>query len=168
VYYTAVETYYSGPAQNVVGCRVLNCGSGKDALGSFPSDFVQEVKKEGTGKIAAGSYLNWSIDTGYWLDSAPRDARGGVLIPFQSAAADPRIAFGTAFHVLSCGGDTVAGTPVSAQVCARYQAPTWVVSDRFTEGAVGNHVDLYIGEQDSAGFTGRDAYIDASHATLQF
>ena len=167
VYYTAVMAFYSGSPQTVYGCSDLVCSKKNAYLGIFPSDFVNVVKTEGTGKIANGSFLNWSIDVGYWMDSAPRDAQGNALVAYQSAAADPSITYGKTFRVLSCGADTETKTPTDAAVCSTYQAPKWLVSDRFTAGAVGKHVDLYIGEQDSVNFTAKAQIIDASNAALE-
>jgi hypothetical protein len=156
VYYTAVERYHSGSPAEVHGCLVLDCVNGTDSLGTFPSDFVQAVKDEGSGRITsgphAGQFLNWSIDVGYWLDSAPRDARGIALEPFVSAAADPSIPYVTPFTILDCGVDIHNGAPIDPSVCARISSANWIVRDRFTVGAVGKHMDLYIGEEDRANF----------------
>src|SRR5690242_17494224 len=57
VYYTAVLSYHTGPAEAVTGCPVLNCTRGHSDLGSYPRDFVAAVKSEGAGKIATGRYL---------------------------------------------------------------------------------------------------------------
>ncbi|GAC1390280.1 MAG: hypothetical protein NVSMB31_07150 [Vulcanimicrobiaceae bacterium] len=168
VYYTAVLAYYSGPPQTVFGCSDLVCTSRNVLLGTFPSDFINVVKVEGTGKIASGSYLNWSGDVGYWLDTSSRDAQGNALVPYRTAAADPSIPFGTAFRVMTCGADTGTGTPTDAAVCSSLQGFPWVITDRFTVGAVGKHVDLYIGEQNSANFTSSAKFIDASNSVLQF
>ncbi|HEX6869887.1 MAG TPA: hypothetical protein VF163_02210, partial [Micromonosporaceae bacterium] len=87
VYYTAVESYHTDAAVDVTGCLVLECANGNQSLGRYPQSFVQAVKDEGTGRITsgpqAGRYLNWSYDTGYWLDDAPRDSAGRELIPFR-------------------------------------------------------------------------------------
>ncbi|MDP9018228.1 MAG: hypothetical protein M3N19_07900, partial [Candidatus Eremiobacteraeota bacterium] len=72
VYYTAVMAYYAGSPQPVYGCLDLDCTKANVLLGTFPNDFVAVVKTEGTGKIANGSYLNWSSDVGYWHDTSPR------------------------------------------------------------------------------------------------
>src|SRR5690348_7211888 len=87
VYYTAVASFHDGATERVLGCPQLECSGGSDDLGSYPASFVRAVHDEGTGRIAAGRYLNWSVDVGYWLDSAPRDSAGGVLEPWRSAAA---------------------------------------------------------------------------------
>lgn len=166
IYYTPVLAFYSGPAQNVVGCPGLQCANGTASLGSFPADFVAAVKTEGTGKIAPGRYLNWSSNTGYWLDTLPRDAQGQPLMPYRSAAADPSIPFGTTLRIGSCGADSTTGTPTATAVCTSYSTPTWIVADRFTAGAVGRHVDLYVGDQTSATFTSSPSFIDASGAAI--
>jgi len=88
VYYTAVESFHSGPSVPVRGCPVIDCENGNDLLGNFPQSFAKAVKDEGTGRTASGRYLNWSYDKGYWLDSEPRDSFGKPLKPFVSAAAD--------------------------------------------------------------------------------
>jgi hypothetical protein len=154
-----VEQYHAGPPAAVRGCLALGCANGTLDLGTYASDFVRAVKDEGTGRITsgpqAGTYLNWSIDVGYWLDTAPRDARGQALVPYVSAAADPSIAFGTPFNVLACGVDDSTGSAadIDSRVCAQLQAANWLVQDRFTEGRVGQHLDLYIGEEDQPDFS---------------
>lgn len=166
VYFTPVARFYSGAPQTVTGCSSMQCTNRNVTLGTFPSDFVKTVQEEGTGKIADNQYLNWSIDVGYWLDRLPRDAQGNALMPYRSAAADTSVPFGTTFKIQACGADTSSGTPTAASVCSVYQWPAWVVTDRFTAGTVGQHVDLYIGEQTSANFSASANIIDASGASM--
>jgi hypothetical protein len=162
VYYTAVLRYHTGPAEPVTGCPTLNCTRGRSDLGSYPRDFVEAVENEGAGKIADGKYLNWSSDTGYWLDTAPRDTAGRALRPFVSAAADRDVLrAGTTFTILHCGAD---GT---AAVCRRLMAAHWTITDEFTPGLGGpRHVDLYIGEETGPDFTDSDWYTTLDGATL--
>jgi hypothetical protein len=156
IYYTVVESYHSGPPQEVRGCLAMDCQQSADLLGTYSSDFVQTVKDEGSGRITsgphAGRYLNWSGATGYWLDTAPRDARGLVLKPYLSAAADPSIPFVTAFKILDCGVDVRNGAPIDLGVCEQLSSAEWIVRDRFEVNVVGKHVDLYIGEEDQPNF----------------
>ena len=154
VYYTAVQRYHRGPATRVTGCPTIECTRGAADLGTYPADFVAAVRDEGTGRTVSGRYLNWSYDTGYWLDDAPRDSDGGVLRPFRSAAADPGVLpSGTVFSLVSCGLNEEGG-PAEATVCARLRQARWVVTDEFTPGLGGDrHLDLYIGEETGAGFT---------------
>lgn len=168
VYYTAVEDYHSGRAVRVTGCPTLECSRGHADLGSYPADFVSAVRDEGTGRTASGRYLNWSYDTGYWLDSAPRDSTGRALRPFESAAADPGVlARGTRFVVLACGEDE-GGDPVDPAVCARLRQVRWTVTDEFTPGLGGaHHIDLYIGEETGRGFTGGPWYTTLVGARLR-
>jgi hypothetical protein len=171
VYHTPVESFHTQPAIMVVGCAAMPCANGKDALGAFASDFVQSVKDNGAGRITSGSsagkYLNWSIDIGYWLDEAPRDARGQALVPWVSAAADPKVAYGTRFSVVDCGADQAQGTPVDPTVCMALKQGKWVVSDRFTVGAVGAQFDLYIGEEDHTNYDATSPYlITVAHARI--
>jgi hypothetical protein len=160
VYVTAVETYYSGDATELTGCLSINCGYSNDSndLGAYPASFVARVKDEGTGLITsgphAGMYLNWSAgisDTGYWLDTAPRDSYGGALVPFVSAAADG-LARRTQVRILGCGTND-DGTAVNASVCAKFQASNWLTQDQFTPGLGGaNHIDLYLGDETGPNF----------------
>jgi hypothetical protein len=162
VYYTAVLEYHAGPAEPVTGCPTLNCTRGRSDLGSYPRDFVEAVKNEGAGKIAAGKYLNWSSDTGYWLDTAPRDTDGRPLRPFESAAADGDVLrAGTTFTILHCGPEGAAA------VCRKLMAAQWTITDEFTPGLGGpRHVDLYIGEETGPDFTDSDWYTTLDGATL--
>ena len=162
VYYTAVLAYHTGPAEAVTGCPTLTCTRGHSDLGSYPRDFVAAVKDEGAGKIAAGRYLNWSSDTGYWLDTAARDTDGRALRPFVSAAADRDVLkAGTTFTILHCGPE------VAAAVCRRLTAAHWTITDEFTPGLGGaRHVDLYIGEETGPDFTDSDWYTTLEGATL--
>jgi hypothetical protein len=164
VYYTAVESYHSGQPVKVTGCPGLDCAHGKADLGTYPKDFVQAVHDEGTGRTAAGRYLNWSYDVGYWLDDAPRDSGGRTLRPFESAAADPSVlAAGTRFVVTDCGKPAEP-----AAVCAKLKAATWVVTDEFTPGLGGaRHLDLYIGEETGRGFTDSEWYATLEGASLR-
>jgi 3D (Asp-Asp-Asp) domain-containing protein len=158
VYYTAVESYHSGLEQQLQGCPELRCANGQSDLGSYADDFVTAVRDEGTGRITAGSnagkYLNWSVDVGFWLDAAPRDARGGTLAQWTSAAADPSVAFGTQFVVLDCGVDdaTLKVSDIPLGTCAKIKAANWRVVDRFSSPHVGRHLDLYIGEENEPNF----------------
>lgn len=171
IYYTPVERYHTGMPKPVTGCLAIACKRGSAVIGTYPGDFVTAVKEEGNGRITSGShagqYLNWSADVGYWLDSAPRDDRGGVLTPYLSAAADQSVPFSTAFRVLDCGTDLDSGDAIDANVCARLKAVTWVVRDRFSDPASGKHVDLYIGEEDIPNFYNRSPnVIDNGGAVL--
>jgi hypothetical protein len=156
-YFTAVESFYSGRRIPLRGCLHIDCRNGDSLLGSFPSDFIAAVREEGSGRLADPredrAYLNWSIDNGYWLDHAPRDARGSILQPYVSAAADPEIDYVTAVEIDRCGSDAVTGRSLVASACEEITSAQWVVRDRFTVGEVGKHIDLYVGEQDQPDFS---------------
>jgi hypothetical protein len=158
VYYTAVESFHAGPARLVRGSLTPEDAPGNVALGTWPSDFVQAVMDEGTGRITsgphAGRYLNWSHDIGYWLHTVPANAYGERLVPFRTAAADtdvlPR---GTRFR-LAAPLVQDDGTPLDADSARRFLDAEWEVQDQFTPGLGGaNHLDLHIGEEDRANFT---------------
>jgi hypothetical protein len=165
VYYTAVAALHSGATQQVTGCPTIDCEKGRNQrdLGTFPASFVKAVKDEGTGRVTDGRYLNWSYDTGYWMDTAPRDTAGRALVPWVSAAADSDVLrTGTRFSVLRCGTASV-----TAAVCAKLKAPTWTIVDEFTPGMGGSkHVDVYVGEETGADFTDSDLYTTLEGATL--
>lgn len=164
VYYTAVERFHDGDPIPVTGCPSLDCVGRNDALGEFPADFVDAVRDEGTGLTTSGQYLNWSYDTGFWLDSAPRTSDGGVLEPFVSAAADSDVLPpGTAFTIADCG----RRDEVTAAVCARLRAASWRISDEFTPGLGGRrHIDAYIGPETGPGFTASEWYTTLIGARL--
>ena len=155
-YFTAVEEYYDGPVVDLRGCPTIDCADGNTLLGHFPRDFLESVKAEGSGRLSSSGrpveYLNWSIDVGYWLDSAPRDARGSILEPYVTAAADPAIEYVASFRISECGTDATTGKPLGAELCDLVRHGDWVVRDRFTAGSVGKHLDLYVGEQDRKDF----------------
>jgi hypothetical protein len=164
VYYTAVAEYHGGTAERVRGCPRFDCdGTVSEDLGAYPATFVRAVHDEGTGRISAGRYLNWSVDVGYWLDTAPRDSAGGALEPWRSAAADADVLeAGTRFTITSCGDGP------SDEVCDRMRAAEWTVRDEFTPGLGGDrHVEVYIGEETGPEFTGSDWYTTLTHATLK-
>jgi hypothetical protein len=167
VYYTAVAGFHSGRAVKVTGCARLDCSRGHDNLGSYPEDFVEAVKDEGSGKISDGKFLNWSYDTGYWLDTAARDTAGRPLRPFVSAAADSDVMHaGTAFDILQCGQEE-GGDAVDPTVCAKLRSAAWEITDEFTPGLGGSrHVDVYIGEETGTGFTDSDWYTTLENASL--
>lgn len=167
VYYTAVASLHTGAAEKVTGCPKLDCTKGHDDLGSYPSDFVKAVKDEGAGKISAGKYLNWSYDTGYWLDTAARDTAGRPLVPFTSAAADSDVLKGgTRFTITQCGKDD-DGQTIDADVCTKLKGSHWTITDEFTPGLGGSHhVDAYIGEETGKDFTDSAWYTTLHKATL--
>jgi hypothetical protein len=167
VYYTAVEKYHSGPPTRVTGCPRIDCAQGKADLGTYPADFVAAVSDEGTGRTNASTYLNWSYDTGYWLDSAPRDTNGHPLRPFESAAADrDTLPAGTRFSIVQCGREE-GGSSIAADVCARLRSARWVVTDEFTPGLGGpRHIDVYVGEESGPGFTDSAWYTTLVNASL--
>ena len=159
-YYTVIESYFSGRPQQVKGCLKIDCSAAGDpnnVLATLPSDFVATVITEGNGKMTsganAGRYLNWSGSmpgSGFWLDSAARNAQGTALVAFESAAAHPSVSFGTKFKVLQCGVDSENAEQMNDAACAKLKAGNWVVVDRFEANTKKNHIDLYIGEQDRA------------------
>jgi hypothetical protein len=164
VYYTAVASLHTGDVERVLGCPSLECDGGSDDLGSYPSSFVQAVRDEGTGRVASDRYVNWSVDVGFWLDSAPRDSHGGVLEPWRSAAADPSVlAEGKRFTITKCG----SADDATVEVCDRMRGARWTVRDEFTTGLGGEkHVDVYIGEETGPGFTDSDWYTTLENASL--
>jgi hypothetical protein len=168
VYYTVVERYHQGAPTKVTGCLRLDCTNGHDDLGTYPADFVRDVQTEGTGVTTGGKYLNWSYDTGYWLDTAPRDTDGNPLRPYASAAADPGVLrHGTRFQFTDCGRQD-DGSAVPAAVCGAFQRPVWRIDDEFTPGLGGpRHIDLYIGPETGPGFTSSDSYVTLKDATLR-
>ena len=167
VYYTAVARFHTGNSVAVIGCPSLDCSRGKTDLGSYPEEFVKAVKDEGAGKISDGRYLNWSYDTGYWLDTAARDTDGRVLEPWVTAAADRDVLrLDTRFTIASCGRDDGGGS-IDAAVCAKLRSARWVIKDEFTPGMGGaKHVDVYIGEETGPNFTDSPWYITLTGATL--
>jgi hypothetical protein len=169
VYYTAVARFHDGDPVKVTGCPTIDCRRGDSDLGTYPSDFVEAVRDEGAGKISDGKYLNWSHDTGYWLDTAARVSDGGVLRPFETAAADPAVLrAGTAFRISACGRDE-GGDPIDPAVCAKLKGARWTVADEFTPGLGGaRHVDVYIGEETGRDFTDSPWYTTLTRATLTF
>ncbi|WP_225724629.1 MULTISPECIES: hypothetical protein [unclassified Nocardia] len=122
---------------------------------------MQAVHDEGAGRItrdAPKRYLNWSHDVGYWLDDEPKSASGARLRPFASSAAD-EVARGSHVRLESCGVDDGGSAP-AADICAKFTAPEWVIDDEFTPGLGGkNHIDLYIGEEDTADFPAKSPMV---------
>ncbi|MFG1791702.1 hypothetical protein [Nocardia sp. NPDC049149] len=166
VYYTPVESYHDGPRETVHGCSDLACTDSDAELGTLPTDFIEAVRDEGTGRITsgehAGAYLNWSYDTGFWLDSQPRDAAGEVLRPFQSAAADD-LTPGLRLRLTDCGVLNTA----DPDTCAKFQAVEWSIAEGFAPSLGGaRHLDLYIGEETSENFTESPDYVFFLGATL--
>ncbi|MCX2949814.1 hypothetical protein [Lentzea sp. NEAU-D7] len=166
VYYTAVESFHSGPAVAVRGCRVIDCEHGDDLLGTVPRSFARAVEDEGTGRMTSGRYLNWSHDKGYWLDDEPRDSFGKPLKPFVSAAADG-VRTGSRIKLVSCG-QTPEGGNVDPVVCRKLASSSWEITDEFTPGLGGErHIDLYLGEETGPGFTESPWYTTFAQAVLE-
>jgi hypothetical protein len=173
-YYTAVESFHHEPRVQVRGCLRLECEFGRDVVGSYPRGFVRAVHDEGSGRITSGThrgrYLNWSSDTGYWLDSRPRDAGGGSLTPYVTAAADPSVlGRGVRFQVVRCGSSQDDGSALDPAACGRMRSARWVVRDEFTPGLGGRrHLDLYLGEEDREDFEATSPrYLDSTGATVE-
>jgi hypothetical protein len=169
VYYTAVESFHHGPDSRVTGCPALNCAHGADDLGNYPEDFAVAVRSEGTGRITGGphtgKYLNWSVDTGYWLDTQPRDTNGRPLEAFVTAAADD-LRQGARFRLVDCGHQD-DGSPVPPDVCRRLASAAWQIRDAFTPGLGGpRHIDLYIGEETTPDFTQQPIYLTLADARV--
>jgi 3D (Asp-Asp-Asp) domain-containing protein len=169
-YYTPVERYHGGAGETVHGCTTIDCTNGDATLGTFPADFVETVRTEGAGRLTsgpnAGRYLNWADDTGFWLDSAPRDAQGQPLAALRTAAADPSVLpAGTTFRLASCGTNADA---ISAPACSQLKQATWRVSDQFGSPAGGaKHIDLYLGEEDRPNFEqSSPLYVEISGVSL--
>jgi hypothetical protein len=168
VYYTVVQDYHGGTPTRVTGCPRLDCTRGRHDLGTFPAEFVARVRTEGTGLTADGRYLNWSYDTGFWLDTAPRGTDGSPLEPYVSAAADPGVlAHGTRFTIVDCGHQDDGSAPPPA-VCATFRRANWRIDDEFTPGLGGpRHIDVYVGRETGPGFTDSDAYVSLTGAALE-
>lgn len=169
-YYTPVESYHNGSGEAVTGCLKRDCADDSDVLGVYPSDFVEKVKNEGAGRITrgvhAGSYLNWSYDTGYWLDEIPSDSNGNALQPFHTAAADSgTLPQEKMFRIASCGSDPAA---IDSNICRKLEAANWVIADSLTPGVGGpKHIDLYIGEENAPDFEDTNLYVDLSNVSIQ-
>jgi hypothetical protein len=133
-----------------------------------PGGVAASVRTEGTGVTADGRYLNWSYDTGFWLDTAPRGTDGNALEPYVSAAADPDVLrHGTRFTVADCGRQD-DGSPPPRAVCAAFQRVGWRVDDEFTPGLGGpRHIDVYVGREPGPGYTDSEAYVSLTGATLR-
>lgn len=169
-YFSALDSFYGGATAALTGCLNVDCSAGTDptsALGTYSVDFTVAVQTEGTGKITtgpqAGQYLNWSASqpgSGYWLDTAPRDAQGNALVPYVSAASHPSYAFGANFAVLDCGVDMTAGTPMDPAACADFMAATWQIRDRFEANTEVRHLDLYIGLQTALDMNDDPHFVD--------
>ncbi|MFB4318721.1 hypothetical protein [Actinomadura sp. 21ATH] len=170
-YYTAVQSFHGGRSKAVRGCPELHCKWGKTPLGSYPADFLKIIQTEGSGRITAGPhrgrYLNWSHSTGWWLDDSTRDSTARPLRAWTSAAADRDVlARGQRFRIADCGRDW-KGRPVPKEVCDRFRAATWKVTDLFRPGYGGeHHADVYIGEETGPDFTRSPYYTTLRKATI--
>ena len=163
-----MERFHDGEPEQVTGCPQRDCTDGDDDLGTYPADFVEAVRNEGTGRTRDSKYLNWSYDVGFWLDSAPCDSGGRQLRPFVSAAADPGVLpRNSTFEITGCGRQD-DGSPAQAHVCAALKSATWTVTDEFTPGMGGNrHIDAYIGPETGPDFTDSAWYVSLTGATLR-
>ena len=170
-YYTVVQSFHGGPLKEVRGCAALHCKWGKTPLGSYPEDFLKEIRTEGSGRITTGPhrgrYLNWSHSVGWWLDDTTRDSTARPLRAWASAAADRDvIARGRRFRIVDCGVDG-KGRPVAREICDRFRAVTWQVTDLFRPGYGGeHHADVYIGEETGPGFKKSPYYTTLREATI--
>jgi hypothetical protein len=169
-YYTAVESFHHGPMQKVTGCPLNGpdtCSNGTADLGSYPADFIDRVRVEGTGRIDVnkahrGQYLAYDAQDGFSLDTAATDVAGNPLKAFVSAAADDAVPMGTHFKVLDCGTDRTSGRPPAAADCARLSSPDWVVVDSSGQPAGSRELDLYVGEENQPDFENTVPYVMAT------
>lgn len=170
-YYTPVESFYGGPPQAIVGCTSIDCGSGLQSLGAYPSDFIAAVRLEGSGRLTsgpyAGQYLNGSFGGNFWINPFPPDAYGSSLRPFETAAVNatglPR---GTRFRLVAPLLEN--GAPIPAGVESKLLASTWNVQDRFEPGYGGTfHLDLYVGEQTTPSFTASPFYLLLENTAIE-
>lgn len=167
VYYTAVEHLHDSPPKSVKGHQDIGCEGRKVRLGSYAGSFVRAVIDEGAGLTRSGAYLNWSHDTGFWLDTAARDSHGGALRPFVTAAADPAVLpRGTRFRIVDCGRED-DGSAIDDTVAHVMRAAWWEIADEFTPGLGGaHHLDVYLGEQTSTDFTESPWYVTMNDAII--
>lgn len=161
VYYTPVESYHGPPTTSIT-----DCGGGD--LGRHSSDFLERVKTEGFGRMSApvrtASYLGWNFDSHCWfLAGSPVGATDRPLRAWGSVAAPATVALGASVRVDSCGAD------VAGDVCVRVRGAAWVVDDRFSaDSGEPRHLDLYVGEEDRAGFESQSPYyFEAHQATVR-
>ena len=162
-YYTPVESFFGGAPQAIQGCTSIDCASGIQNLGSYPSDFIAAVRMQGSGRITsgpyAGKYLCGSFSDNFWIHPFPPDAYGSAARPFVTAAADDSVlARGTRFRLVA--PLTESGGPIPASTEDKLLSSTWTVSDHFQAGYGGAlHIDLYVGEQTTASFASSPYYL---------
>lgn len=181
-YYTPVESYYVRDCvQTIQVWPDFSTSGSKVTAGPYPCSFVSHTKGEGSGKLTsgvyAGSYLNWSYEglgpngdqQGFWIDTCPRDSYGGCLQAKVSAAVSENLAQnfglrrGEPFHLESCGTETANTT-----ACDYFRSGNWIVNDQFTTGiASDKQIDLYYGEQESAGFRNSAYWLSMYDATIR-
>ena len=166
--YTPVQSYHHGQGVQVTGCPRASCASKAD-LGTYPSDFIEAVRAQGTGKLTsgthAGKYLGWAAGVGYWVDTAPRGVRGDVLQAFSSAVSGTSLlSLRTRVRILSCGLDESGGS--NTAVCDRLRAPAWSVVEVPNPGPT-RSLTLYIGLETGPKFTGSPWATTFSHAVLR-
>jgi hypothetical protein len=181
-YYTPVESYYVRDCvQTIQVWPDFSTSGSKVTAGPYPCSFVSHTKGEGSGKLTsgvyAGSYLNWSYEglgpngdrQGFWIDTCPRDSYGGCLQAKVSAAVSENLAQnfglrrGETFHLENCGTEAANTT-----ACDYFRSGNWIVNDQFTTGiASEKQIDLYYGEQGSAGFRNSAYWLSMYDATIR-
>jgi hypothetical protein len=181
-YYTPVESYYVRDCvQTIQVWPDFSTSGSKVTAGPYPCSFVSHTKGEGSGKLTsgvyAGSYLNWSYEglgpngdqQGFWIDTCPRDSYGGCLQAKVSAAVSENLAQnfglrrGETFHLENCGTEAANTT-----ACDYFRSGNWIVNDQFTTGiASDKQIDLYYGEQESAGFRNSAYWLTMYDATIR-
>jgi hypothetical protein len=153
-----VQSYHTGAPQAITGCppQPTNCSNGSTPLGSYPGDFLEAVRDNGTGRITGGRYagrfLTYDAQSGYAVADTNVDDSGNAKRPFVTAAADEGIPLGTSFRVQACGVDGSDGSPVDGGVCSRLVAASWVVGERSGEPTGSRELALYIGEENRPDF----------------
>ena len=170
-YYTPVESFFTGPLQAITGCTSIDCASGLQSLGAFPSDFIAAVQMQGSGRITsgpyAGNYLCGSFSDNFWIHPFPPDAYGSAARAFVTAAADDNVlAPGTRFRLVAPLAE--AGGPIPDSTANKLLSSTWTVSDHFQAGYGGSlHIDLYVGEQTTPSFTSSPYYLLLENVAIE-
>lgn len=134
---TPVERFFTGERVWAYGCDRPDCTGSYTHLGSYPTDFLAAVRREGAGRLSTGEhegrYLVRISAEAFRVESVPRDASGRPLRAWRSATG--ALPVGTSVRVASCG---------TGALCRRVRAATWTIAQR--SGATDSLV-VYAGDQ---------------------
>ena len=148
--------------------------SGGNSLGFYKSDFLEQVKIDGSGKgdgiQNSGKYLHYDYDVDdgktYYLADKSLGAYGNELIPWDgdrpSIAVNPPLPLGTAIRFIDLGS---LSDENPEQVIDLLKTKTFYADDKFS-GETEKRIDVYVGLQKTRDMEGTPESLWMTNVTV--